>query len=99
MESLVDKLVFVGISDIFNLESEIGRLSRLTEIMAIDHISNSTYTQIHQGVGVYYFCSTLLADGADVSRIEQYLETFRVGEPKRRRQIAENILEKYAYSA
>ena len=98
-ESLVEKLRFVGISDISNLESELNRLARMTEILAIEHISKSTYTQIHQGVGLYYFCSTLLAEAGDVHRIEEYLENFGVGEPKRRQQIARNILEKYASSS
>lgn len=98
-ESLVEKLRFVGISNISDLESELRRLSAMTEALAIDHIGNSTYTQISQGVGVYYFCSTLLAEAGDVGRIEEYLETFQVGEPKRRRQIAQNIFEKFVSSA
>ncbi len=97
-QSLVEKLRFVGISNISDLESELDRLSRMTEVLAIDHIRSSTYTQIHQGVGVYYLCSTLLADAADVSRIEKYLETFRVGQPLKRQEIARKILESYASS-
>ena len=99
VESLIEKLHFVGISEISTLESELRRLSRMTEVVAIDHINKSSCTQIHQGAGIYYFCTTLLADAADESRIEEYLETFRVGESKRRKQIARNILEKYVSSA
>ena len=97
-ESLVDKLRFVGISDVLRLESELKRLSWMTEVTAIDHIGSSNYTQIHKGVGIYYLCSAFLADAADVNRIEEYLETFSVGEPKRRQRIAQTILGKYLSS-
>lgn len=99
VESLVDKLDFVGITEISSLESEMKRLSNRTETMATNHIKGRSYTRIHQGVSIYYFCSTLLADSSDVDRVQQYLERFGVGEPKRRQRIAQSIVKEYASAA
>ena len=98
-ETLVDKLRFVGISNISKLESELRRLSNLTESMAIAHIKSRAYTRIHQGVSIYYFCSTLLASFSNVGRVQEYLEKFGVGEPKNRQRIAEGIIKEYTSAA
>lgn len=97
-ESLVEKLNFVGISNLSDLETDLVRLSTTIEAMAIDHIKSSAYTRIHQGVSIFYFCSTLLAESADLRRIVEYLEKFGVGDPKRRLRIAENIVKNFASS-
>jgi ppGpp synthetase/RelA/SpoT-type nucleotidyltranferase len=95
-ESLVDKLHFVGVQTISSLEREMERLSKITESMAVEHLQERAYTRTHQGVSIYYFCTTFLAESSSVDLVQEYLEKFGVGEPTSRRRIAESIIAKYA---
>ena len=62
--------------------------------MAVDHIKASGYTRIHDGTGLYYFCSTFLAD-SDPKRIPDYLRRSGVRDRESRQRLSRNIFEKY----
>jgi putative GTP pyrophosphokinase len=94
-ESLVDKLLFVGISKLSDLETGLIHRSKVISRFAIEHLRGRTYSRINQGVCIYYFCTELLAETGDENRILEYLETFSLGESGKRRRFALGIIEKY----
>jgi putative GTP pyrophosphokinase len=94
-ESLVDKLFFVGVSELSELEAGLRHQSEVISRFAIEHLRGRTYFRIHRGVSVYYFCTGLLAESGDENRLLGYLETFGLGEPDSRKRFAQGIIEKY----
>jgi putative GTP pyrophosphokinase len=94
-ESLVDKLLFVGVSKLSDLEAGLMHRSKVISRFAIEHLRGRTYSRIHQGVSIYYFCTALLAESGDENRVLEYLETFNLGESDRRKRFAQGIMEKY----
>ena len=95
VESLVDKLLFVGISQLSDLESGLKLRSNVIKRFAIDHLKGCSYSRIHRGVSIYYLCTGLLAESGNESRIQEYLETFDLGESDNRKEFALGIIEKY----
>lgn len=95
VESLVDKLLFVGISELSDLEAGLKLRSNVIQRFAIDHLKGCTYSRIHRGVCIYYFCTGLLAEAGSESRMQEYLETFDLGESHNREQFALSIIERY----
>jgi putative GTP pyrophosphokinase len=94
-ESLVDKLLFVGVSQLSDLEAGLRHRSDVITRFAIEHLKGRTYPRIHRGVSVYYFCTGLIAESGDENRLLEYLETFHLGEPANRKRFAQGIIEKY----
>jgi len=94
-ESLVDKLLFVGVSKLSDLEAGLRHRSEVISRFAIEHLKGRTYSRIHRGVSVYYFCTGLLAESGDENRLLEYLETFSLGESANRKRFARGIIEKY----
>jgi putative GTP pyrophosphokinase len=94
-ESLVDKLLFVGISELSDLEAGLRHHSELISRFAIEHLKGCTYHRIHRGVSIYYFCTGLLAESGNENRLMEYLETFSLGEADSRKRFARGIIEKY----
>jgi len=94
-ESLVDKLLFVGVSKLSDLEAGLRHRSEVISRFAIEHLKGSTYSSIHRGVSVYYFCTGLLAESGNENRLLEYLETFSLGESANRKRFAQEIIEKY----
>jgi len=94
-ESLVDKLLFVGVSKLPDLEAGLMYRSKAIGRFAIEHLRGRFYSRINQGVSIYYFCTGLLAESGDENRVVEYLETFSLGEPESRKRFAQGIIEKY----
>ena len=94
-ESLVDKLLFVGVSELSDLEAGLRHRSEVISRFAIEHLKGRTYSRIHRGVSIYYFCTGLLAEVGDENRLLEYLETFNLGESTNRKRFARGIMEKY----
>ncbi|MBW2312509.1 MAG: hypothetical protein DRG87_09905 [Deltaproteobacteria bacterium] len=94
-ESLIEKLLFVGISRLSDLEAGLRHRSDVITRFAIEHLKGRTYSRIHRGVSIYYFCTGLLAESGNEARLLEYLETFRLGEPANRKRFARGIIEKY----
>jgi putative GTP pyrophosphokinase len=94
-ESLVDKLLFVGISELSDLEAGLSHRSEVISKFAIEHLKSRTYSHIHRGVSIYYFCTGLLAEAGDENRLLEYLKTFSLGEADSRKRFARGIIEKY----
>ena len=94
-ESLIDKLLFVGVSKLSDLETGLMHRSNVISRFAIEHLKGRTYSRIHRGVSIYYFCTGLLAESGDENRVLEYLETFALGESDRRKGFAQGIIEKY----
>lgn len=94
-ESLVDKLLFVGVSKLSDLEAGLRHRSEVISRFAIEHLKGRTYSRIHRGVSVYYFCTGLLAESGNENRLLEYLETFSLGESTNRKRFARGIIEKY----
>jgi len=94
-ESLVDKLLFVGVSKLSDLETSLMHRSEVISKFAIEHLKGRTYSRINQGVSIYYLCTELLAESGDENRILEYLETFSLGESRKRKRFAWGIMEKY----
>ncbi len=94
-ESLVDKLLFVGVAKLSDLEAGLRHRSDVITRFAIEHLRGRTYSRIHRGVSVYYFCTGLLAESGNENRLLEYLETFSLGESADRKRLARGIIEKY----
>lgn len=95
VDSLVDKLVFVGVSDLSTLEVELKCRFDVIKRFAIDHLIGRAHSRIHRGVSIYYFCTGLLAESGNENRVQEYLTTFDLGIPDNRKQFALRIIEKY----
>lgn len=95
VETLVDRLRFVGITELSDLESNLQRLSAFTSRLAVDHIRERSYSRIHRGVSIYYFCTTLLAESEDKERLQAYLASFGLGKSEHRQELARDIIGRY----
>ena len=94
-ELLVDKLLFVGISELSDLAASMKGRSEVINRFAIDHLKGRSYSRIHRGVSIYYFCTGLLAESGNENSVRKYLETFGLGDSNSRKQFAHGIIEKY----
>jgi ppGpp synthetase/RelA/SpoT-type nucleotidyltranferase len=94
-ELLVDKLLFVGVTELSDLEYSMEGRSDVIKDFAIDHLKGRSYTRIHRGVSIYYFCTGLLAETGDEKSVREYLETFGLGGSNNRQKFARGIIAKY----
>ena len=96
VESLVEKLVAVGFTVLSELEHALSVRESAVAESAIRHLSRSRHTQVARGVGLYYFCTIILAEKGDARTMVDYLERFRIARSDRRERLAQKLFERYA---
>ena len=95
VETIVDKLRFVHLTELLDLEAGLQGLSSLTIRLVVDHIRERSSSRLHRGISIYYFCTTLLAESEDKERLQAYLESFGLGKSEHRQELARDIIDKY----
>jgi hypothetical protein len=96
IESLVEKLKYLGIIDFEKLMINLGRLSEIVKKFAEEHLKGRpSYSSISNGVCIYYFCTVFLAEFGDLEKMKGYLKKFRLGNEDSREKFALKIIEKF----
>ncbi|MGM0418108.1 MAG: GTP pyrophosphokinase [Thermodesulfobacteriota bacterium] len=96
IESLVEKLKYVGIKDFEELMINLDKRMEVVKRFAEDHLKGrSSYSGISTGVCIYYLCTVICAETGDESKMKGYLKTFQLGSNKTREKFAQKIIEKY----
>ncbi|MBA4241266.1 MAG: (p)ppGpp synthetase [Sphingobacteriaceae bacterium] len=91
--SLIDKLEYVQIQTIKDLEENLLSKKDFVIFLATEWLGKNRYDEIMSGISIFYLAYTKVVDGENLEMIKQYFETFQLGIDSNRD--ASRLLESY----
>ncbi len=91
LERAVDRLLYVGIKNIAQLENTTKTNHELAANFAKRWMSND-YDELPMGVGVFYLAYVLMAKKKNTSAFMSYLDHFEIGQNEERSSLAERAI-------